>query len=363
MAIALAENVLKGKLPCATEKVVIMTNVVMEKRISSAPDGFAQAYPPGVQPFSTFIDLLREIGKALKKHGMGKVTIIVILDEAQNYMLSDQNGRPENLALSKFMGNARKFGVCSLFITPTRKNLVPRIRGFEDSDEAGYCRVEWKKDRNFAKDYVSRFGLDVDPKDIVTIRMSDLDEPIPIWVPSSSWTKDPDKSKIGDYVYQTLAAADFSLGENTNGVRFDIDDFLKSVSGRSFRKMPDIIEDYFFEFDMRMPPKGKGKEAAPEHPFLRHSIQCEAIDAMREDGVQWKKIAEWFREDEGTIRARYKKFFELYPGRKSEKVKSEKASPGRVYIKPNIREKAGGDPSTLEDFRGENEGEEGICSD
>ena len=362
LAIAISENVVKHRLPCATENVVVMTNVVMEKRTSTNEDGFIQAYPPGVQSFNTFIDLLKEIGMILRKYGMGKVTIIVILDEAQNYMLSDQNGRPENLAISKFMGNARKFGVCTFFITPTRKNLVPRIRGFEDSDEAGYCRVEWRKDRHYATEYVDKYGLDVNPRDIVTIRMSDDDDPIPIWIPPSTWTKDPEKSNVGDYVYQTLAAADFSLGENPNGVKFEIDDFLKFVSGKSFRRMPDLIEDYFIDFDARCPPKGKGeKEAAPEHPFLKHSVQCEAIDAMRSDDVPWKTIASWFGEDEGTLRARHKKFFELYPERKREKVKSEKASPGRVYIKPNLKEKGEIAPSFHGDIHDVKE--EGVCSE
>ena len=360
LAMALAENLIKGNLPCATEHVAVFMNVAIERRIAmnGTDDDFVDAYPPGVKPFRTFVDLLKELGKSLRKYGMGKVTNVVILDEAQNYMLSDQNSSAENQAIVKFMGNARKFGVCTFFMTPTRKNLVPRIRGFEDSAEAGYCTVEWRKDKVFAQDYLRKYpSIKADPKDIATVRMSDDDDPIPVWVPNATWTKSPETAKVGDYIYQTLAAADFSVGHNVNGVEFEIEDFMRYVSGKNFRRLPLLIEEYFDDFDTRVKLDKKGNIIEPTTARLtkneiflqKHSQQCEAIDYLRSIDVPLKELATAYKEDEGTIRSRYNKFFELFPERKvsrkietaSKSVKRDEVGSGPpVYIQPSSKGEA-----------------------
>ena len=369
LAIALAENVLAGRLPCGTKHVQVMTNVAMEQRVAeNGDDGdFVDAYPPGVRPFKTFIELLEGAGRTLKRYGMGNVTIIVILDEAQNYMLSDQNSRAENLALVKFMGNTRKFGICTFFMTPSRRNLVPRIRGFEDSLDAGYCTVEWQKNRRLAAEYLRRFpSVKANPRDIVMIRTSDEEELLPIWVPPSTWTRPPESIGVGEHVYQTLAAADFSMGSNANGVEFDIDDFLRFISGNNFRRTPQLICEYFEEFHTRYKVDRHGNRIEPggtapskADAFLqRHSAQCEAIGRMREAGDTWRKIAHVFQEDEGTLRSRCRKFFEMFPERDvsrktegaSKGVKGEHHGSGTaVYIEPKLKEGASDGPALTEE--------------
>lgn len=258
--ISLLQDLVTGRHP-RLGTVVAATNIVMTRR---TPSGIEVAYPPGMYPLTTFAEFMRLTGRLLREHGMGRITILMALDEAQNFMLSDQNGSAENLALVKFMANIRKFGICTLFLTPTIRNLVPRIRNFPDDPTApGSLNVYWHKDPRAAELAVGHARA----RDAALVQLSALEPAFPYLVHGTSWTVPPDRLAVGQYGYDTLSAADFAVGQNRNGVAFDIKEFLSYCSGKASFEIPKAIEDFFAEWDLRLPPKkggdGDGSVAAP----------------------------------------------------------------------------------------------------
>ena len=309
-------------------RVETLTNIVFSTR---AKDGsLAIGHPPGVHYVTTFADVMRKIGEILTKYGMGEVTILLVLDEAQNFMLADLNGAEENQALLKFMGNIRKFRMCTLFLTPTIKNLVPKIRNFDTDKEPGYTNVRITKHKIEAKHLVERSGQSINYEHITWIQVSPDVDPAPFSIPYTSWANTrEDDLKPGQFAYDTLSAADFSLGHNRYGVKFNLKDFLSFISKGRSKEIPAAIEAYFKAWDLL----GAEEEVAQELQ------EAHVLHRMREVNLTWSQMSYIFGVSESTLRSRHNKFFPSDVSQKSDTA-SKKAkreidpSAGRVYIQP-----------------------------
>lgn len=269
--------------------VVAITNIVFAKK----EDGvLVEEYPPGVRHADTMAETLRTACGILEEYGPGNVTIMWVLDEAQNYMLADQNAAAENLALVKFLGNARKFDMCNWFLTPAFNNLVPRIRCFpEDENKSGYCSYRIFKDRQAASDIAA--GTNLDPRAITFYTNRPDMVPQPIIIKGTSWTKGIDRIRSGEYSYDTKATAMFTVGENANGAQFDLASFIKATSSGLSTQVPRKAAEWFAAWDAK---GGEKEEASAEEDgensaYLALREQCLRVSRMRQLGIKWADCA------------------------------------------------------------------------
>lgn len=328
--IALLHSLINGKYPeCG--RVEAVTNIVFGTKDE---DGrIVMGHPPGVHYVNTMADALRKTGEILREHGMGNVTIAFVLDEAQNFMIADLNMAAENQALIKFMGNTRKFGMCTMFLTPTRRNLVPKIRNFDDDTTSpGYCGVLMRKDVTMASAVSKRSRGRIPARDLTFLSLSSEMENIPVRFDDSEWTRPLDSLSAGEYSYDTLSAADFSLGENPAGKTFAIKDFLKEVSKGISTEIPKAIGEYFDKWD-----EDADDDSDPEEPVdaeTERIRQAYRVERARLSGIKWSTIS--FIEGDSSQLLRYHHNKEF-----GNEKKIKNGASGRAYIKPNKRDGTG----------------------
>ncbi len=294
-----------------------------------------EAYPEGIHHEDTLAGTMRRIGEIISKHGSGNCLIIWLLDEAQNFMMSDQNGSKENQALTKYLGNARKFDVCNLFLTPTINNLTPRVRCFPTGEsKSGYCSCQMYKDKAEAREIV---GNRVDPRGITFVRTGPEQDFVPMYIKTTSWTYGIYDGKVpeGDYGYDTKSTATFSIGENEYNIPFSFEKFIRATSGGLSHELPGKIEEFFRTWDEEGMTDEDG-EALPGEDMrrIRISDQCRRIERMRSIGIKWKDIAIIESEPQTTLQSRMK-YYSSKTDRASEKNENENSSEDAgVYIQP-----------------------------
>jgi hypothetical protein len=221
----------------------------------------------------------------------------------------------------KFMANTRKFGMTSIFMTPTIINLVPKIRNLPlHPEKPGYCDVHWVKSRSKSNSLVQSSKMNIDPDHVVWVRSAMLmddevyrDEPEPMIIKYTSWanTKKEDL-KVGEYAYSTRSVADFEVGENKYGVPFDFKAFLKAVSKCDEEDVPERIEAFFEEWDR------KGSEDDDGTYDDEHEFASE-IKRAREIDITWNDISYVTKKSPSTLVSILKRH---YPEMFSQKKKT-----------------------------------------
>ena len=308
--ISMAQHAVDGDY--GHDRVEVITNVVFG-RVRRGGDP-VEDYPEHVHHEDTLAGTMRRAGEIIREYGPGGCTILWLLDEAQNYMMADENGRKENLALTKYLGNARKFDICNVFMTPTLNNLTPRVRCFPTGEsKSGYCSAQMIKDKELARNVV---GHRTDPRGITFVKTEPDMEPVPIFIKPTSWMRGIYGGlRDGEYGYDTKSMATFSVGENEYGVPFSLEDFLKITSKGLSHELPDKIDEYFYTWD------DQGSDAEEELPGedygkIRIADQCMRIERARGIGLTWKEIAAIEGEAMTTVQSRFYKFTGDYPSSK-----------------------------------------------
>ena len=297
--------------------VEIITNIVFGRvRRGGKP---VEDYPDHVHHEDTLAGTLRRAGEIIREYGPGGCTILWLLDEAQNYMMADENGRKENLALTKYLGNARKFDICNVFMTPTLNNLTPRVRCFPTGEsKSGYCSAQMIKDKELALKVV---GGRTDPRSITFVKTNSDMEPVPIFIKPTSWMRGIYGGlHEGEYGYDTKSMATFSVGENEHGIPFSLEEFLKITSKGLSHELPDKIDEYFDKWD------AQGSDTEDELPGedygkIRIADQCRRIERARNMGLTWREIASVEDEAMTTVQSRFYKFTGSYPSSKRESAR------------------------------------------
>ncbi|KUE73350.1 hypothetical protein AUQ37_02675 [Candidatus Methanomethylophilus sp. 1R26] len=312
-AVSMCQRAMGGEY--GHRRVYVITNVVFGRARESGPP--EEAYPPGVFHEDTLAGTMRRIGEILGRAGRSGALIIWLLDEAQNYMLADQNGSKENMALTKYLGNARKFGVCNLFLTPTVNNLAPRVRCFPTGEaKSGYCSCQMVKDKTEAAAIACGRA---DPRSVTFVRTS-ADEPwTPVLISPSPWIRDvySRDAAPGDYGYDTISTATFSVGENAHGVPFSFERFIRATSGGLSHELPEKIAGFFREWDAEGAEDGKAGDAAsgdaPSGPYCytKEDLELAKVKAVRNRrmaGDTWPQIAAEWGEPPTTLQYQLKKW-------------------------------------------------------
>ncbi len=326
-SISIVQNALEGEY--GHDNVQVITNIAFG-RIPPGGGRPVEDYPPGVFHEDTMAGTLRRVGKILREFGPGGCTILWLLDEAQNYMLSDENSKKENLVLKKYIGNARKFDICNVFLTPTVDNLAPRFRCFPTGDDkSGYCTAQLIKDKNWGATVA---GGRADPRSITFVRTDPRSDYLPLYIRPTSWVRGIcDGAPPGSYGYDTKSMATFSVGENEHGIPFVFDDFMKVTSKGLSHEVPDRIDEYFERWD----EEGSDDEQqlpGADHGRIRIADQCRRMGRMRDMGLTWRQIAVIEGEIETTLKSRYGKWSSSESGRASNPTNDDGMPVAGAYI-------------------------------
>ncbi len=219
--------------------VFLLSNILFVRNDGSKKP--PEEYPPNVYKITTLKDYFPIVADLLEKYDRSDLLILMVLDEAQNFLLGDMNSSGDFAKSFKtFAGLFRKFNTVAWFITPAMRNLTPAFRNFIDADtDAGNVTCTFQKNTERSAAFLRKKRMDGDPRDIVYVKTG-ADAPVKMLiVPTSSWTRDPHTIPKGEYAYDTFSSADFRIGD------FPFYDFLFYISGRtSFDMVPSIREFY-----------------------------------------------------------------------------------------------------------------------
>ena len=95
--------------------------------------GFVTESPPGVYTIHSMKEIFPIVVETLEKYGRKDTMIVLLLDEAQNFLLGDMNNVGDMAAsMKKFCGIIRKFNLCLWLLSPAMRNLGPAFRNFLD---------------------------------------------------------------------------------------------------------------------------------------------------------------------------------------------------------------------------------------
>lgn len=240
-AVAIAEQFIKGKYP-SLGKVSIITNIIFFHKVGGR---IKEETPNRVHHICTMKELFPLIVDILSKDGKN-CRILLILDEAQNFIGGDSNQSNASSMMKEFLGTIRKFRLVVWFLTPSAMSVGPAFRNFLNNPKyPGNLTAMWKKDLALNKEYIRSHNLSWDPKELMSVMNYDMDEPVFLRVPITEWTKTIDNLNEGEYCYDHEASATFYVGDG-----FDWDKFNRIIGGVSSLKIISTIREFYKNIDL-----------------------------------------------------------------------------------------------------------------
>ena len=257
-AVAYSEAMVMGLYP-SMPKVVLLTNIIFVKRVKlDGPfeEQFVMETPPDVFHVTSMEAMFRVMTKLLRKHGRTDVMFLLVLDEAQNFLLADEYQQDTSINFIKLYGTTRKFNMCIWLLTPSINNLPPRARNFLDADPSGYVTCQWRKNRQAAVQFIRDHHMDdIDPRQLTTMKMGQNAAPVWFRVTGTSWTRPLEELGVGEYGYDHLANADFKVSNSRDPERaFDFTEFMERCSDVPSYKIASVMQNFFDRMDGKAPP-------------------------------------------------------------------------------------------------------------
>ena len=252
-AVAYTEAMVKGAFP-SMPHVVMLTNIIFVKRVSkvgSLESQFVMETPPGVYHVTSMEEMFRVITRLFRQYGRTNVMFMLVLDEAQNFLLADEYQQDTSINFIKLYGTTRKFNMCIWLLTPSINNLPPRARNFLDADPSGYVTCQWRKNKHAALEYIREHHIqDADPREFTTMKMGQNAIPIQFRVGSTSWTRPLEELEVGEYGYDHLANADFRVSISRQPDReFDFTRFMEVCSDVPSYRIASVMQHFFDRMD------------------------------------------------------------------------------------------------------------------
>ena len=251
---AMVEGAFKG-MP----QTVMLTNIIFVKRVSFEGDAeqqFVMETPPNVYHITSMEAMFRLQARLMREYGREGVMFLVVLDEAQNFLLADEYQKETSLAFVKWYGTTRKFNTCLWLLTPSINNLPPRARNFLDGDPAGYVNARWRKNKHLAAQYIRVHGIEgVNPQELTQLKLGTDIPPVWVRITSTPWTRPLEELDIGEYGYDHLANADFKVSMSRDPERaFDFTEFMERCSDVPSYKIASVMQAFFDRMDGKAPP-------------------------------------------------------------------------------------------------------------
>ena len=257
-AVAYSEAMVKGVYP-SMQKVVLLTNIIFVKRVrldGPFEEQFEMETPPDVYHVTSMEAMFRVMTKLLRKHGRTDVMFLLVLDEAQNFLLADEYQQDTSINFIKLYGTTRKFNMCIWLLTPSINNLPPRARNFLDADPSGYVTCQWRKNKQAAVMFIREHHTEgIDPRELTTMKMGQNAMPVWFRVTGTSWTRPLEELGVGEYGYDHLANADFKVSISRDPERaFDFTEFMERCSDVPSYKIASVMQNFFDRMDGKAPP-------------------------------------------------------------------------------------------------------------
>ncbi len=296
-AISFAQMLVNGYFP-ELGKWRIATNVIFVRKHR---EKFITDYPEGVHHIVSLKELFPIAADVLEKNE----NLLLILDEAQNFLLGEHNGTPTVTSMKTFMGIIRKFNIAVWLLSPVTKNMGPAFRYFiDDPDNPGNVSVLWERHEDFARKIISKHNLNIDTRDIIFMKYSALEQSQATIIPKLSWTTPPDKLKEGEFCYDHKASAEFSVGEG-----FDFKAFISATGNVSSFEMVDAIRSFYRDM----------KEADDEEPKGPEAMLLAAASKIKSMGLTDESISRAFGIPVTTLRRKVEEYGLSWSVDKSEK--------------------------------------------
>lgn len=288
-AVAYSEAMVKGAY-LSMPRTFMLTNIIFVKRVSmtgSLESQFAMETPPGVYHITSMEEMFRVITRLFKQYGRTDVMFLLVLDEAQNFLLADEYQQDTSINFIKLYGTTRKFNMCIWLLTPSINNLPPRARNFLDADPSGYVTCQWRKNKHAAMEYIREHHIkDADPREFTTMKMGQNAIPVQFRVGSTSWTRPLEELEVGEYGYDHLANADFRVSISRQPDReFDFTRFMEVCSDVPSYKIASVMQHFFDRMD------GKVKDEEDEQQQTDPKAEkAQEIGKMRDIGLTFDQI-------------------------------------------------------------------------
>ena len=312
-ALAFAWGLVNGIWPeCG--KVVLLTNIIFLKRIKKTPgcpdsDFIGSELPEGVYRVFTLEDIFRTISNIWGEHPKRDTLFLIVLDEAQNFFNSYDARSPVSSALQKWFGTLRKFDTCLWMMTPSKENVPPKGRYFiDDVKYSGYLSGIWSKNKKLTLEYMMANHLDVSGGEKATRQWTILrlthEDPIKrfLHVPVTPWNKPREQLEVGEFTYDHVSSADFSMGSEG----FDFEELLNRCSKVSSLEMPAALAEYFQLLDNGMldDENSSGREGASSSAVNRQRALDKflMLKEMDKIGLSERKEAQIFSMPKSTFR-------------------------------------------------------------
>ena len=296
-AISFAQMLVNGYFP-ELGKWRIATNVIFVRKHK---ENFITDYPEGVHHIVSLKELFPIAADVLEKNE----NLLLILDEAQNFLLGEHNGTPTVTSMKTFMGIIRKFNIAVWLLSPVTKNMGPAFRYFiDDPDNPGNVSVLWERHEDFAKRIISEHDLRLEPRDIIFLKYSALEPSQATIIPKLSWTTPPEKLKEGEFCYDHKASAEFSVGEG-----FDFKAFISATGNVSSFEMVDAIRNFYRDM----------KETKAEESQSPEGILLAAASRIKSMGLTDESISRAFGIPVTTLRRKAEEYELPWAVDKSEK--------------------------------------------
>ena len=279
-AISFAQMLVNGEFP-ELGKWRVATNVIFVRKHRGK---FVTDYPEGVHHIISMKELFPIAADVLEKNE----NLLLILDEAQNFLLGEHNGTPTVTSMKTFMGIIRKFNIAVWLLSPATKNMGPSFRNFiDDPDNPGNVNVLWERHEISAKKLIGNHGPGIEIRDVIYMRYSALEGSQATLIPKLSWTTPPEDLKEGEFCYDHKASAEFTVGDG-----FDFRAFVSATGNVSSFDMVDAIRGFYRNME----------EATEEDSNNFEEVLITAASKIKSMGLTDESISRAFDISATTLR-------------------------------------------------------------
>lgn len=278
-AMAVCERLVEGAYP-KVGKVFLLTNIIFLKKY--AGDRYETETPENVIHVETMEDTFQEIARLLREYGRD-IKIMLVLDEAQNFIGGDSNFTNASIMMKEFLGTIRKYRLIVWFLCPSAQAIGPAFRNWlNDPKYPGNVTCKWKKDLAWNEEFIRKNHLEgVSPKQLMVVKNYDSKARV-IQIPVTPWTRTKEEISPGEYCYDHESSATFYVGHvDPKEGGFDWEDFNRRLGGVPSTRIVETIESYF---GMQ---RQREEEAASEPPLDDASM------ALLDAAVRMKDASDW----------------------------------------------------------------------
>ena len=294
-AVAVAEYMVKGRFPMKG-RVFLVTNIIFFCRRNGR---LVEECPDGVYHINTMKELFPIVVDIIGRYGRESL-ILLVLDEAQNFIGGDSNLSNASVMMKELLGTIRKFCMMVWFLTPSAMSVGPAFRNFlNNRDYPGNLTAKFRKDLSANEKIIKAYGYSkIRPEELILFQNFDMEHAVVLRITRTEWTRAKEEIGEGEYCYDHEASATFYIGDG-----FDWKAFNRAVGGVSSIRILDTIRDFYarqVDEAEDQKPVDASKEFKVEvmRRAISSGIDVKAASAIA--GVPYSTARRWLKESESN---------------------------------------------------------------